>query len=60
MADAPQLPQAPSGQCGTPLERNAALQAKLRITGTPTILFADNTKVEGYIKAEAIEAKLKK
>lgn len=54
------LPAAPTGQCATPLERNTALQGKLRITGTPAILFPDNTKTPGYVTADAIEAKFKK
>lgn len=53
-------PAAPTGPCDTPLERNTALQAKLRITGTPAILFPDNTKSPGYLTADAIEAKFKK
>jgi thiol:disulfide interchange protein DsbC len=54
------LPAAPTGHCDTPLERNTALQEKLRITGTPAILFPDNTKTPGYVTADAIEAKFKK
>lgn len=54
------LPAAPAGHCATPFERNTALQGKLRITGTPAILFPDNTKTPGYATADAIEAKLKK
>jgi thiol:disulfide interchange protein DsbC len=54
------LPASPTGHCETPLERNTALQGKLRITGTPAILFPDNTKTPGYVTADAIEAKFKK
>jgi thiol:disulfide interchange protein DsbC len=54
------LPPLPSGPCSTPLDRNTALQRKLRITGTPAILFADDTKTPGYVSADAIEARLKK
>ena len=53
------LPASPTEQCDTPFERNAAMQRKLRITGTPALLFVNNTKVPGYITADAIEAKLK-
>lgn len=56
---APQ-PIAPTGHCETPLERNTALQGKLRINGTPAILFTDNTKTPGYVTADVIEAKFKK
>lgn len=54
------LPAAPVGHCETPLERNTALQGKLRITGTPAILFPDNSKTPGYVTADVIEAKFKK
>lgn len=50
----------PGGNCETPLERNIALQGKLRINGTPAILFIDNTKTPGYVTADVIEAKFKK
>lgn len=50
------LPAAP--ECATPLERNLALYQKLRLRGTPAILFESNTKAAGYIPAERIEARL--
>ena len=53
-------PAAPIGPCDTPFERNALIQAKLRVTGTPALLFADNTKQVGYISASEIDARLKK
>lgn len=49
-----------TGHCETPIERNMALQGKLRITGTPAILFPDNTKTPGFVAADVIEAKFKK
>jgi len=55
-----QLPATAAANCETPIERNKALQAKFRITGTPAILFPDNTKTPGFITADAIEAKFKK
>ena len=54
------LPAAPAGRCDTPFERNTALQEKLRITGTPAVLFPDNSKTPGYVTADVIEAKFKK
>jgi thiol:disulfide interchange protein DsbC len=54
------LPTAPAGHCETPLERNTALRGKLRINGTPAILFPDNTKTPGFVTADVIEAKFKK
>lgn len=55
-----QLPATPAAHCATPIERNNTLRAKLHITGTPEILFADNTKTPPYITADAIEAKFKR
>ena len=60
MSGAAPLPASPTEQCETPFERNAVMQRKLRITGTPALLFDDNTKVPGFITAGAIEARLKK
>lgn len=54
-----QLPATLAPHFETPIERNKALQAKLRITGTPAILFPDNTKTPGYITADVIETNLK-
>ncbi|CUI03392.1 DsbC family protein [Massilia antarctica] len=56
MTDNSPLP-APA-ECATSLERNAALFHKLRLNGTPAILFPSNTKSPGYIPAERIEARL--
>ena len=53
-------PAAPTGHCETPIERNTALQSRLRLTGTPAVLFPDNTKTPGYVTADVIEAKFKK
>jgi thiol:disulfide interchange protein DsbC len=60
MSGTASLPAAPTTACDTPLERNTAMQLKLRINGTPALLFADDTKTAGYITAAAIESKLKK
>ncbi|MDM5177651.1 DsbC family protein [Massilia sp. DJPM01] len=56
MTDNSALP--PVAECATPLERNVALYQKLRLNGTPAILFQSNTKTPGYIPAERIEARL--
>lgn len=55
-----QLPATLTGHFETPIECNNVLQAKLRITGTPAILFPDNTKTPDYITADPIEAKFRK
>jgi thiol:disulfide interchange protein DsbC len=60
MTGATALPATANGNCETPLERNTALQRKLRITGTPAILFPDNTRTPGFVTADVIEAKFKK
>lgn len=40
------------------LQRNLALGKKHKITGTPTLIFADNTRVPGAISAEEVEKHL--
>lgn len=60
MSSTSPLPATPTTSCNTPFQRNSVLLRKLRISGTPVLLFADNTKTPGYIAAAAIEAKLKK
>jgi len=40
------------------LERNLAFSKKYRITGTPTVFFADGTRVPGAISADQIEKTL--
>ena len=37
------------------IERNLALGRKHKITGTPTLIFADNTRVPGAVPAAAVE-----
>jgi thiol:disulfide interchange protein DsbC len=44
--------------CTTPNEKIFALGQKLRITGTPTIFFADGTRVPGAMDRQALEARL--
>jgi thiol:disulfide interchange protein DsbC len=39
----------------TPLQRNVEFGRKARITGTPTIIFADGSRVPGAIPADRIE-----
>jgi thiol:disulfide interchange protein DsbC len=49
---------ATNGNCDTPIERNQALGRKLRINGTPAILFQNGTRVPGYMTADKLEMKL--
>ena len=48
-----------SATCDTKaLERNLAFANKYKITGTPTIVFTDNTRVPGAISAKDVEKRL--
>ena len=51
------LPSSTSS-CAHPLERNLALARQLNVRGTPTILYADGTRTNGYAEAAEIEAHL--
>jgi thiol:disulfide interchange protein DsbC len=51
---APMAPEA----CATPNEAVLELGHKLHITGTPSIFFADGSRVPGAIDAKSLEAKL--
>lgn len=44
--------------CDTPIERNVALAHKLRIMGTPAILFQSGERLPGFAPAEQIEQRL--
>lgn len=49
----------PAANCDTaPIVRNVAFGKKARITGTPTIFFADGSRVPGAIPADQIEKRL--
>ena len=47
-----------AANCVTPHEKVLALGKKLKVTGTPTIFFADGTRIPGAIDAQGLEAKL--
>lgn len=42
-------------KCDTPVEKIAALGAKLKVTGTPTLIFADGMRVPGMVPAAQLE-----
>ena len=44
-----------AARCDTPIENNLALGRKYRVTGTPTLIFANGERVPGAIAAEQIE-----
>jgi thiol:disulfide interchange protein DsbC len=56
-----QVPPAAAANCDAPaLARNVEFGKKYRITGTPTLLFADGSRIPGAIPAEQVEAQLAK
>lgn len=53
------LPPIPAANCSTPQTGKVlALGEKLRVSGTPTLIFADGTLVPGYLPAAALEKAL--
>lgn len=42
-------------KCDTPLEKIAEIGARLKITGTPTLIFADGTRIPGMVPAAQLE-----
>jgi thiol:disulfide interchange protein DsbC len=57
MINGKQPPAAPAN-CNAPHEQVLELGKRMRITGTPTIIFADGSRIPGAIDAKALEAKL--
>ncbi|OGS80936.1 MAG: thiol:disulfide interchange protein [Gallionellales bacterium GWA2_55_18] len=47
-----------SASCKTPIDKVLALGKKLRVTGTPNLIFGDGTQVPGYLPAEELEKHL--
>lgn len=52
------VPATASDNCVTPHEKVLALGRSMKVTGTPTIIFTDGSRVPGAIDAKALEAKL--
>jgi thiol:disulfide interchange protein DsbC len=51
-----QAPEAADAKCDvTALQRNVDISRKHKITGTPTLIFADNSRVPGAIPAAQVE-----
>ena len=44
--------------CPTPLDRNLLLARQLRVTGTPTLVYADGLRTDGYVDAQEVERRL--
>jgi thiol:disulfide interchange protein DsbC len=51
-------PQNVSGDCANPIEANLALGQKLRIQGTPAVVFSNGKRAPGFIPADRIEQML--
>jgi len=51
-------PAAAKASCDTPIEKNVALSRKYRITGTPTLIFADGQRVSGWMPAARLSRML--
>lgn len=58
MVDGKATPSAPVS-CSAPNEKVLALGKKLRVSGTPTIFFADGSRIPGAIDAAGLEEKFK-
>ena len=51
-------PAVASDNCVAPHEKVLALGRSMKVTGTPTIIFTDGSRIPGAIDAKALEAKL--
>jgi thiol:disulfide interchange protein DsbC len=46
------------GDCDNPVDENLALGAKLRVDGTPALIFPNGKRIPGYVDASRLEAML--
>ena len=44
--------------CATPLDRNLQLARQLRVNGTPTLVYADGLRTDGYVDALEVDRRL--
>ena len=44
--------------CTTPLDRNLQLARQLRVNGTPTLVYADGLRTDGYVDAPEVDRRL--
>lgn len=49
---------ATAASCAHPVERNLALAQRLKVRGTPTMVYADGRRSDGYVEATEIEQRL--
>jgi len=47
-----------SAACAHPIERNLVLARQLSVQGTPTMIWSDGTRTEGYVSRSVVEAHL--
>jgi thiol:disulfide interchange protein DsbC len=50
----------PTGKsdCDNPIDENLALGSKLRIDGTPALIFSNGKRIPGYVDANKLEVML--
>lgn len=48
----------PGATCDHPIERNFELARRLGVQGTPTILWADGSRTDGYVERAVLQARL--
>ncbi len=47
----------PGAQCEHPIARNLELARRLRVQGTPTMIWADGSRTDGYVGRSVLEAR---
>jgi len=47
----------PGAQCDHPIARNLELARRLRVQGTPTMIWADGSRTDGYVGRSVLEAR---
>lgn len=50
--------QPPAGTCNTPVDKVLELGGKLKVNGTPTLIFTDGTLIPGFVPAADLEKAL--
>jgi thiol:disulfide interchange protein DsbC len=48
----------PSAACDHPVDRNLALAHRLGVQGTPTMIWANGSRTEGYVERAVLETRL--
>ncbi|WP_395695118.1 DsbC family protein, partial [Piscinibacter sp.] len=48
-----------SSTCDHPVDRNLALAQRLGVQGTPTLVWADGSRTDGYVDRAVLEARLR-